>query len=61
VIEDPDAPASQMIRQAARGIVASTPVELPVMQVPQAVPAATTTAPGSNGGGVSGTELPMVQ
>jgi ATP-binding protein involved in chromosome partitioning len=54
VIEDPDAPASQMIREAARGIVASTPVELPVMQ---AVPAAA----GSNGGGVSGTELPMVQ
>jgi ATP-binding protein involved in chromosome partitioning len=53
VIEDPDAPASQMIRDAARGIVASTPVELPVMQ---AVPAAAQT----NGGGVSGTELPMV-
>src|SRR4051812_24902887 len=52
VIEDPDAPASQMIRDAARGIVASTPVELPVMQ---AVPAAAQT----NGGGVSGTELPM--
>src|SRR3954452_3538816 len=41
VIEDPDAPASQMIREAARGIVASTPVELPVMQ---AVPAASDSA-----------------
>ena len=54
VIEDPDAPASQMIREAARGIVAATPTELPVMQ---AAPAAA----GSNGGGISGTELPMVQ
>jgi len=54
VIEDPDAPASQMIREAARGIVASTPVELPVMQ---AVPAAAQT----NGGAVTGTELPVVQ
>jgi ATP-binding protein involved in chromosome partitioning len=55
VIEDPDAPASQMIREAARGIVAATPVELPVMQ-------AAATAAGPNGGGrVSGTELPMVQ
>jgi ATP-binding protein involved in chromosome partitioning len=55
VIEDPDAPASQMIREAARGIVAATPVELPVMQAPVGA-----SAPG-NGGGVSGTELPMVQ
>jgi ATP-binding protein involved in chromosome partitioning len=55
VIDDPDAPASQMIREAARGIVAATPVELPVMQ---AVPAA---AQPTNGAGVSGTELPMVQ
>src|SRR5918996_1608193 len=47
VIEDPDAPASQMIREAARGIVAATPVELPVMQA-----AATAAAP--NGGGTSG-------
>jgi ATP-binding protein involved in chromosome partitioning len=63
VIEDPDAPASQMIREAARGIVASTPVELPVMQAAPATPdsAATNSAAGSNGGGVSGTELPMVQ
>ena len=44
VVEDPDAPASQVIREAARGIVAATPVELPVMQ---AVPAAAQ----PNGGG----------
>src|SRR5918996_532095 len=47
VIADPDAPASQMIREAARGIIASTPVELPVMQE---VPAAAQ----ANGGRVSG-------
>jgi ATP-binding protein involved in chromosome partitioning len=31
---DPDDPASQAIRQAARGIVAMTPVSLPVMADP---------------------------
>ncbi len=54
VTDEPDAPASQAIRQAARGIVASTPVELPVMQAPPPVAA-------GNGSGVSGTELPVVQ
>jgi ATP-binding protein involved in chromosome partitioning len=54
VIEDPDAPASQMIREAARGIIAATPVELPVMQVAQMEAA-------QANGEVSGTELPMVQ
>jgi ATP-binding protein involved in chromosome partitioning len=34
VFADPDDPASQAIRQAARGIEALTPVELPVMQAP---------------------------
>ena len=57
MIEDPDAPASQMIREAARGIVAATPVELPVMQMAAAAAAPAPT----NGGGASGTELPMVQ
>ena len=32
VIAEPDAPASQAIRQAARGIIAVTPQELPVLQ-----------------------------
>jgi ATP-binding protein involved in chromosome partitioning len=32
VLEDPDDPAAQAIRQAARGLVALSPVELPVMQ-----------------------------
>ncbi len=51
VLAEPDAPAAQAIRAAARGIVAATPQELPVMQaVPAAAPAAAA---------VSGTELPM--
>jgi ATP-binding protein involved in chromosome partitioning len=52
-IENPDAPASQAIRAAARGIVATTPQELPVMQ---AVPAAAAAAAPTGG-----TELPVVQ
>src|SRR3954451_8434036 len=31
VLDDPDDPASQGVRHAARGIIAITPVELPVM------------------------------
>ena len=54
VLADPDAPASIAIRDAARGIVAATPQELPVMQ------AATPTAP-APAAPVSGTELPVVQ
>jgi len=54
VVADPDAPASQAIRNAARGIVATTPQELPVMQAP---PAAAAPAAGPSGG----TELPVVQ
>jgi ATP-binding protein involved in chromosome partitioning len=63
VIDDTNAPASQMIREAARGIVAATPVELPVMQAAatSSHSAGTNTAAGSDGGRVSGTELPMVQ
>ena len=34
VLADPDDPAAQAIRQAASGLVASSPVELPVMQAP---------------------------
>jgi ATP-binding protein involved in chromosome partitioning len=49
---EPDAPASQAIRQAARGIVASTPQELPVLQA--------TPAP-AEAPQVSGTPLPVVQ
>jgi ATP-binding protein involved in chromosome partitioning len=53
VLERPDAPAAQAIRDAARGIVAATPQELPVMQ---AVPAAA-----AHAGPIGGTELPVVQ
>jgi ATP-binding protein involved in chromosome partitioning len=49
----PEAPAAQAIRDAARGIVAATPQELPVMQAP---PPAAMPEPA-----VSGTELPVVQ
>ncbi len=54
VTAEPDHPASQAIRDAARGIIASSPVELPVMQ--SEAPAA---APDS--AAVSGTPLPMAQ
>jgi ATP-binding protein involved in chromosome partitioning len=53
VLEQPGAPASQMISEATRGLIAATPMELPVMQAPP--PAA------ANGAPVSGTELPVVQ
>jgi len=49
-IEEPDSPASQAIRQAARGIIAATPQELPVLQA--------TPAP-AEAPSVSGTPLPM--
>jgi ATP-binding protein involved in chromosome partitioning len=53
VTHDPHAPAAQAIRDAARGILAATPQELPVMQAPPAAMAAR--AP------VGGMELPVVQ
>src|SRR6201996_1472669 len=34
VFADPDDPASQAIRQGARGLIALSPIELPVMQAP---------------------------
>jgi ATP-binding protein involved in chromosome partitioning len=51
VADDADAPASQAIFELARGVVAATPQELPVLQM-----AAPTAAPG-----MGGKELPMVQ
>jgi ATP-binding protein involved in chromosome partitioning len=53
VLEHPDAPAAAAIRDTARGIVAATPQELPVMQAPP--PAAAAAGP------ISGIELPVVQ
>jgi ATP-binding protein involved in chromosome partitioning len=35
VADNPDDPAAQALRQAARGIIAITPVALPVMQAPE--------------------------
>jgi ATP-binding protein involved in chromosome partitioning len=55
VTDEPDSPASQAIRQAARGIVAATPQELPVLQAAPA-PAAEA-APAAP----SGRELPVIQ
>jgi ATP-binding protein involved in chromosome partitioning len=34
VAHNPDDPAAQAVRQAARGIIAMSPIELPVMQMP---------------------------
>src|SRR5919198_384867 len=49
VLEDPDAPASQAIFHAVRGLIAATPQELPVMQAPSGPPVPE----------VTGTALPM--
>jgi ATP-binding protein involved in chromosome partitioning len=38
VVTDPDDPAAQGIRQAARGLLALFPVELPVLQSAAAAP-----------------------
>jgi ATP-binding protein involved in chromosome partitioning len=43
VVEDPDAPASQAIRHAARGIIAATPLE-PILSEAPLAPAVTGTA-----------------
>jgi ATP-binding protein involved in chromosome partitioning len=51
VTDDPDAPASQAIFHLARGLVAATPQELPVVQAP-----ALAAAPG-----MGGKELPVIQ
>lgn len=51
IVSNPDAPAAQAIDQAARGIIARTPKELPTMQAP--APAA---APGKGD-----KELPVIQ
>ena len=54
VLEAPNSPAAQAISAAARGIIAVTPVELPVMQAAalDAIPVAAS---------ISGTKLPVVQ
>jgi ATP-binding protein involved in chromosome partitioning len=51
VVDDPDSPASQALFHLARGLVAATPQELPVVQAP-----ALAAAPG-----MGGKELPVIQ
>ncbi|HEX3733748.1 MAG TPA: P-loop NTPase [Solirubrobacterales bacterium] len=52
VTSEPDSPAAQAIRQAARGIIAMTPQELPVLQAPPAM---------AEMPAIGGTPLPVVQ
>jgi ATP-binding protein involved in chromosome partitioning len=40
VIEDPDDPAAQAIHQIARGLIAMSPAQLPVLPLVEVVPAA---------------------
>jgi len=51
VVHDPDAPAAQALAHLARGVIAATPRELPVMQAP-----AMAAAPG-----FGGKELPVIK
>jgi ATP-binding protein involved in chromosome partitioning len=51
VAQDPDAPAAQALFHLARGLVAATPRELPVVQAPATAAAA----------GFGGKELPVIQ
>jgi ATP-binding protein involved in chromosome partitioning len=53
VFQDPDAPASQALLHAARGLIAATPQELPMLQQPLDAGLAPAAAP------VTGTALPM--
>jgi ATP-binding protein involved in chromosome partitioning len=51
VLEDPDAPAAQALFHTARGLIAATPQEIPVMQQPSGPPIPE----------VTGTALPMAR
>jgi ATP-binding protein involved in chromosome partitioning len=52
VFSDPDDPAAQALRQGARGLVALSPVELPVLAVMDSGPPASVAKP-------TGMSLPM--
>ena len=54
VAEDPDAPAAQALRHAARGLIAATPQAPPVLQAPSGAPLPDVPA-------VTGTALPMAR
>ena len=55
VLAEPDSPAAIAIREAARGIIAATPQELPMAMAAAAAAPAPAQAP------VGGTELPVIQ
>jgi ATP-binding protein involved in chromosome partitioning len=57
VIEDPDDPASQAIRQAARGLIAMAPMELPTLPLVEVAPPTAPTPPASPK--PAGMSLPM--
>jgi ATP-binding protein involved in chromosome partitioning len=57
VIEDPDDPASQAIRQAARGLIAMAPIELPTLPLVEVAPPAPPAPPA--GPKPAGMSLPM--
>lgn len=57
VIEDPDDPASQAIRQAARGLIAMAPMELPTLPLVEVAPPTPPTPPASPK--PAGMSLPM--
>ncbi len=57
VVEDPDDPASQAIRQAARGLIAMAPMELPTLPLLAVAPSAPPPPPASPK--PAGMSLPM--
>ena len=57
VFEDPDDPASQAIRQAARGLIAMAPMELPTLPVLEVTPPSAPAPPASPK--PAGMSLPM--
>jgi ATP-binding protein involved in chromosome partitioning len=62
VLEDPDDPAAQAIRQVARGLIAMTPYELPVLPLVEVAPAAVASAglaPAADSPKPVGMSLPM--
>ena len=62
VVEDPDDPASQAIRQVARGLIAmapAAPVELPLLPLVEVVPAGVSAATPADSPKPVGMSLPM--
>lgn len=57
VVEDPNDPASQAIRQAARGLIAMAPMELPTLPLLEVTPPSTPAPPASPK--PAGMSLPM--